>query len=120
MKLLLRWIFTAIAVYAAVRLLPGIHFSGPWWQLGCVALILGLVNALVRPILKFLTCPLIVLTLGLFTLVINAAMLMLTASTAESLGIDFRVNGFWSAFCGALVISIISAALTLLVREDRE
>lgn len=120
MKLLLRWVFTAIAIYAAVNLLPGLHFSGAWWQLGCVALILGLVNAMIRPILKFLTCPLIILTLGVFTLVINAAMLMLTASAAESLGIDFRIDGFWSAFWGALVISIISAALTLLVREDRE
>jgi len=117
-KLLLRWVFTAIAIYAAVKLLPGIHFNGPWWELGLVALIFGLLNALVRPILKLLTCPLIILTLGLFILVINAAMLLLTARAAEIFAIDFRVSGFRSAFWGALVISIVSAALNLLVHDE--
>ncbi|MEP7336735.1 MAG: phage holin family protein [Acidobacteriota bacterium] len=118
MKLLLRWAGIALAIFAAVKLLPGIYFNGPWWQLAIVALIFGLLNALVRPILKFLTCPLIILTLGLFVLVINAMMLWLTAKAAEAFGIDFRVHGFWSAFWGALIISIISAALNLLVRDE--
>ncbi len=120
MKLLLRWIITAIALYAAVRLLPGLHFRGPWWHLGIVAVIFGLVNALVRPLLKFLTCPLIILTLGLFTLVINAAMLWLTAAASEAFGISFRIADFWSAFLGALVISLVSAALNLFVSDDDE
>jgi len=118
MKLLLRWVGTAFAIFAAVKLLPGLYFNGPWWQLGIVALIFGLLNALVRPVLKFLTCPLILLTLGLFILVINAAMLWFTAAASEGLGINFRVSGFWSAFWGALVISVISAALNLLIKDE--
>ena len=116
-KLLLRWLWTAIAIFAAVKLLPGIHFNGPWWQLGIVALIFGLLNALVRPVLALLTCPLIILTLGLFILVINAAMLWLTAKSSIFFGIDFRVSGFWSAFWGAVVISVVSAALNLLIQD---
>jgi putative membrane protein len=118
-KLLLRWVGTAIAIFAAVKLLPGLYFNGPWWQLGIVALIFGLLNALVRPVLALLTCPLIILTLGLFILVINAAMLWLTAQSSAVFGIDFRVSGFWSAFWGALVISVISAALNLLIRDEK-
>lgn len=117
-KLLLRWIITAIAIFAAVKALPGIRFYGPWWQLGIVALIFGFLNALVRPLLTILTCPLIVLTLGLFILVINAAMLLLTARASAFFGIDFRVYGFWSAFWGAVVISLVSAALNLLVHDE--
>jgi putative membrane protein len=120
MKLLLRWAFTAIAIYAAVKLLPGLDFQGPWWHLGIVALLFGLLNALVRPVLKFLTCPLIILTLGVFILIINTAMLWLTAEAAEVFGINFRVSGFWAAFWGALIISIISAALNLLIRDETE
>jgi putative membrane protein len=118
-KLLLRWVCNAIAIFAAVKLLPGLYFNGPWWQLGIVALIFGLLNALVRPVLTLLTCPLIILTLGLFTLVINAAMLWLTAKSSEVFGIDFRVSGFWSAFWGALVISVISAILNLLIHDEK-
>lgn len=118
MKILMRWVAAAIAIFVAVKLLPGLYFNGAWWQLGIVALIFGLLNALVRPVLKFLTCPLIILTLGLFVLVINAMMLWLTARAADTFGIDFRVSGFWSAFWGALVISVISAALNLLIREE--
>lgn len=118
MKLLMRWVATAIAIFVAVKLLPGLHFNGPWWQLGIVALIFGLLNALVRPVLRFLTCPLIIITLGLFLLVINAMMLWLTARAADSFGIDFRVSGFWSTFWGALVISVISAALNLFIRDE--
>jgi putative membrane protein len=86
-----------------------------------VALILGLVNAFIRPLLKFFTCPLIILTLGLFIFVINAAMLGLTSWVAGQLGIGFGVAGFGAAFWGALVISLVSLALTLLIRgEEKE
>ncbi len=118
MKLLLRWGCNALAIFIAVKLLPGLSFSGPWWQLGGVALIFGLLNALVRPVLKLLTCPLILLTLGLFILVINAALLWLTASLADYFGMAFRVAGFWPAFWGALLISICSALLNLLINDD--
>ncbi len=79
-----------------------------------------MLNALVRPILMFLTCSLILLTLGLFILIINAAMLGLTAATAKTFGINFQVTGFWSALWGAIVISIVSAALNLLIGNDKD
>jgi putative membrane protein len=120
MKLLIRWLITAVAIFAAVKLLPGLRFDGTWLQLGLVALIFGLLNALVRPVLKFLTCPLIILTLGLFTLIINAVMLLLTAAAAETFGIRFRIADFWSAFLGALIISVVSFLLNLLVSDDAE
>lgn len=87
-----------------------------------MALIFGLVNALIRPILKFLTCPLIMLTLGLFTLVINALMLLLASWLGRQLGLGFYVEGFWpAAFLGALVISVVSFVLTMLIGdEDKE
>ena len=119
-RLLVRWLVATVAIYAAVALLPGISFRGPWWKLAMVAVIFGLVNALVRPVLTFLTCPLIVLTLGLFTLIINAAMLMLTAWLSEDFGLHFQIANFSSAFWGALVISIVSFLLNLLVSDDRE
>lgn len=120
MKFLIRWGCNAIAIYAAIKLLPGLAFTGTWWQLCLVALILGLLNALVRPLLELLTCPLILLTLGLFVLVINAALLLCTAAIANALDIPFRIAGFGAAFWGALVISIISSLLSLLVTDSEE
>ncbi len=120
MKFLIRWGCNAIAIYAAVKWLPGLYFAGAWWQLCLVALILGCLNALVRPLLEFLTCPLILLTLGLFVLVINAALLWFTAAIAARLDIPFHIASFWSAFWGALVISIISSTLSLLISDDEE
>ena len=120
MRSLLRLAVTTIAIYAAVRLLPGLYFDGPWWQLALVALILGLANALVRPILKLLTFPLIILTLGLFSLIINAVLLLLTARVAEAFSLDFRVADFWSAFLASLIITVASAVLNLVIGEDTD
>ena len=121
-KLLLRWLINGVALYVAAELVPGIQADGGWPVLVFMALIFGLVNALIRPILKFLTCPLIMLTLGLFTLVINALMLMLASWLGRQLGLGFYVAGFWpAAFLGALVISVVSFVLTMLiVDEDKE
>lgn len=119
-RVLLRWLINALAIYVASKVVPGIYVRDEW-AIVVVALILGLVNAFIRPLLKFFTCPLIILTLGLFIFVINAAMLVLTAWVAGQLGIGFEVAGFWAAFLGALVISLVSLALTLLIRgEERE
>ncbi|MBC7238210.1 MAG: phage holin family protein, partial [Chloroflexi bacterium] len=112
-KLLLRWLINAVAVWAAVEWIQGISAEGGWGTVLVVALILGLVNALIAPILKLLTCPLILLTLGLFTLVINALMLMLAEAIARALGIAFYVEGFVSALLGSLVISVVSFALSV-------
>ncbi len=118
--LLLRWIINAIALAVAATLVSGIHVDGGWLVLALVALIFGLVNALIRPLVTLLTCPLIILTLGLFTLVINAAMLLLASGIAGMLGIGFTVDGFWPAFWGGLVISIVSFILSLVVHEGHE
>ena len=118
--LILRWAINAVALYAAIAIVPGLQADNPNWQAYIwLALIFGLINASVRPILKLLTCPLILLTLGLFTLVINTGMLYLTSSVGDFFGIGLSIESFWAAFLGALVISIISMVLTLFVREPR-
>ena len=119
-KLLLRWIINAVAVYVAIRVVNGITTEGGWTVYFWVALILGLVNAILAPIIKALTCPLILLTLGLFTLVINGLMLWLTSLIAEGLGIGFRIENLFAAFLGALVISVVSFVLSILTGVNRE
>ncbi len=120
--LILRLVVNAIALYVTTlpQLNIGITFNGQWWEMAVVAFIFGLVNAIISPILKFLTCPLILLTLGLFTLVINAVMLLLTSGIADYFKIGFHVNDFWAAFIGALVVSIVSFVLNLVVREAED
>jgi putative membrane protein len=117
-RFLLRWLITGIALYAAVRLVPGISYEGGWQTLAGMALIFGLVNAIVRPILTLLSCPLIVLTMGLFILVINGVMLWLATQLAGLFGVSFYVRGFGSAFWGALVISIVSFLMSLFIGEE--
>jgi putative membrane protein len=116
---LIRWMINTIALWAAVRIIPGIHFTDGPLQLLAVALVFGIVNAVLRPILTVLSCPLVLLTLGLFTLVINGLMLMFTARLAAIWDLGFRVDGFWPAFWGGLVVGLVSLALTLLVDEKR-
>ncbi len=117
-RFLLRWAINAAGVYAAIWIVPGINFFGDWTGILWIALIFGLLNALVRPLLKFLTCPLIILTLGLFTIVVNTLMLMLTSSVGQSFGLAFMVDGFWSALLGSLVISLVSVVLSIFVRDE--
>jgi putative membrane protein len=117
MRLLLRILINAAALWVAAYFVHGIHAGGPGSFLA-VAVVFGLVNALVRPVLKLLSCPIIFLTLGLFTLVLNALMLMLTAWASRLLGIDFSVDAFWpSAFLGALIVSLVSTVLSWLVPD---
>ena len=117
-KFFFRWVINAVALYAAVWIVPGIEYLGSWTGILTLALIMGLLNALVRPLLKFLTCPLIILTLGLFTLVINTVMLLLTSSIGQSFGIPLTVDGFWSALLGSLVISIVSIIMSIIFRDE--
>ena len=118
-QIILRLIINAIALFVATQVgIPGLSFKGDWTTIAIVAFIFGLVNALIRPLLTVLTCPLIVLTFGLFTFIINAILLALTGWIAGQAGLGFTVDGFWAAFLGALVVSIVSWALTLLIRED--
>ena len=116
-RLILRWLISSLSIFTAVFLVPGISFVGPGWEIGIVALVFGLVNVAVRPILTFLTCPLVLLTFGLFGLVINAVLLIVTAQIAGALGVQFTVNGFWPAVIGGLVIAIVSLVLNILAGE---
>ena len=120
MRFLIRWLINAAALGAAVQIVPGVTYRGDWTYLLLVALVFGLLNALLRPLLTVLTCPLLILTLGLFTFVINAVILLLTSAIARSLGVGFHVDGFWAAFWGALVVSIVSVLLSLFVKETSE
>jgi putative membrane protein len=107
-----------VAIGVTAWLLPGVtvHGSGTdfWINLFLVAGVFGLINAFIRPIIMFFTCPLIILTLGLFTLVINALMLSLTDWLLPEI---LTVDGFWTTFFAALIISIISGLLSLFVKE---
>lgn len=118
-RLLVRLLINAVALYAAIALLEEIRLEGGLGQLLIVALVFGLVNALIRPVVSFLSCPLTILTLGLFTLVINAAMLWLTSVFSRSLGLDFVVEGPVAALVGALIISVVSFILSIFLRDER-
>ena len=118
MKFLMRIVVTAVALWAATRLVSGITFQGNWIGLAGVALVFGVLNSFVRPVLSFLAFPLLLLTLGLFTFVLNAVMLLLTGALASKLGIDFHVAGFRAAFWGAIVVGIVSIVLSMLLPDD--
>lgn len=119
MKLLLRLVITAAALWVAVQIVPGIQYTGGAGGLLAVALVFGVLNAVVRPILMVLTCPLVLLTLGLFILVLNGLLLWLTSAFAGALGLGFHVAGLWSAFLGALVVSLVSLLLTIFAGDRK-
>ena len=114
-----RLLINAAALWVAVRVVPGVSYSGGWLGLLGVALIFGVVNTFVGITAKVLTFPLIFVTLGLFIFVINGLMLWLTSAVSETLGLGFSVAGFWAAFWGALVVTIVSAAVRMLIRPPR-
>jgi putative membrane protein len=119
-KFILRWVINAIALYLAVLLLPGIDLKSGLISIIWLALIFGLINALFRPLLKFLTCPLIILTLGLFTLVINTFLFWLTSVIGQSFGLALIINEpvWWNAFLGGLIVTIVSVAMTLILKDE--
>jgi putative membrane protein len=110
---ILRLLISAAALWVAVQLLEGIDHRGTWWSLLAVALVFGVLNASVRPVLTILSLPILILTLGLFTFVINAIMLWLTSWVSGLLGLGFHVEGFWDAFLGGLLVSIVSLMLSI-------
>ena len=113
MRLILKLLINALALWLASELIGGIDLKGDFWQILLVALIFGVINTFIKPILKLLSFPVIILTLGLFTLIINTAMLALTAAITDNLSID----SFWSALLGAIVISVVSSILGIFVRD---
>ena len=120
-KFFLRWLINAVALYVAVAFVPGIHpQSANYLSFIWLALIFGLLNALLRPLLKFLTCPLIILTLGLFTLLINTFLFWLAGIVGTNFHIGFTVDGFWPAFLGGLVVTVVSVILTMIFKEGKK
>ena len=120
MQIIIRLLINAAALWAATRIVPGISFGGAWSTLLIVALVFGVLNVAVRPLLWFMTLPLFILTLGLFTFVLNALMLWLTGTVSDWLGLGFHVEGFLAAFLGALVVTIVSFLLSLFVGSDSQ
>jgi putative membrane protein len=117
MPFLIRLLVNAAALWVATRIVPGVTYSGGTLPLLAVALVFGIINAVLRPIAIILTFPVLIVTLGLFTLVINGVMLLLTSSLSDALGLGFHVAGFWPAFWGALVVTIVSWALSLAIKD---
>lgn len=123
-KFIIRWAIIAVALYVAVvivnALIPGgIQLqSESWLSFIWLALIFGVLNAVIGPLLKLLTCPLIILTLGLFTLLLNTLLFYLSGYLGTAFGVGFSVTGFLPAFLGALIVSAVSIFLNLLVRDD--
>jgi putative membrane protein len=117
MPFLARLLVTAAALWVATRIVPGVSHEGGWAPFLGTAVVFGVLNAFIRPVAKILTFPLIIVTLGLFALVVNGLMLWLTSALSESLGLGFHVSGFWAAFWGALVVSLVSTILSMLVAD---
>jgi len=119
-KFILRWAINAIALYLAVLILPGIDLRSNMVSILWLALIFGLINALFRPLIQLLTCPLIILTLGLFTLVINSFLFWLTSVIGQSFELGLIINDpvWWNAFLGGLVVSIVSVVLTMILKDE--
>jgi len=122
MKFIIRLAINMVALYVAIVLLRNtyIYYSGNWVDIIWLALIFGLVNAILRPPFKALSCLLIILTLGLFTLVINALLFALTGWVGSQFGVGFTLATpwFWSAFLGSLVTTAVSIVLSLILRDE--
>jgi len=121
-----RWLINAIALLVAALIVPNIRLTASgtspgmneWVTLVIMALIFGVINAIIRPVVVLLTFPLTIVTLGLFMFVVNALMLMLTSRIAQALHLGFRVEGFGAALLGALVISVVSFILSRLLASE--
>lgn len=120
-RFLLRWAINAVALYVAIFVLKGngIHpQSTNWLSFVWLALIFGLINAILRPILNLLTCPLLILTLGLGTLLINTLLFYLAGLIGTQFGVGFTVDGILPAFLGSLIVSAVSIVLSMVFREE--
>lgn len=118
MHILLRLLINAAALWVATQTVTGISYTGDWRLLLAVSLVFGVLNVVVRPVLKFLTFPFFIVTLGLFTFILNAFMLWLTGAASMALGLGFQVEGFRAALLGGLVVTVVSFVLSLLVKSD--
>ncbi len=115
-NLIIRLVINAIGLWVAASFVDGIHLTNDVVGLLFVALIFGLINALIKPVIDFFTCPFYVITLGLFTFIVNALLLMLTGQLS---GGRLEVESFWAAFLGGIVISIVSMLLSIFLSSDK-
>jgi putative membrane protein len=116
---IVRTLVNAAALWAAVRIVPGVEYVGGWLPFLAVAVVFGVLNTFIGRVAKILTLPLIIVTFGVFLLVINALMLWLTSALSGVLGLEFHVSGFWAAFWGGVVVSIVSTLLSVVVSDPR-
>ena len=122
-KLMIQWAINAVAFFAAITLLTdnGIEPQNmQWWGYLGLALIFGIVGAVLRPILTVLGCPFLIITLGLGVLLINTLLFYLAGVIGTEFGVGFIVNGFWPAFLGALIVSVVSTVLNFFLRDAME
>ena len=117
-RYVLQWLITSLAIFAAFSLVPGNTFTGNGYEIGIIAMIYSVINLLIRPVLTLITCPMIILTLGMFTVIINGVLLLITADLAKYFGIDFQIETFFTALIGAVVISLTTFVLNLLSGEN--
>ncbi len=125
MGFLIRLVITAIALWITTLIVPGVEVTGrnganTALTLIAVALIFGVVNAVLKPVIKVFGCVFYLLTLGLFALVVNALLFLLTDRIARALDLPFRVHGFWAAFWGAIVVAVVSWLISIVVPERLE
>lgn len=120
-KFIWKWLINTVALYVAVAFVPGIHpQSSNWLSFIWLAAIFGLLNSLVRPLLKILSCPLILITFGLFLLIINTFLFSLAGQIGSSFHVGFTVDGFWPAFVGAVVVSFVSMVLNGILKDEKK
>ncbi|MDH4232429.1 MAG: phage holin family protein [Nitrospirota bacterium] len=120
-KYFVKWLINTIAIMIAIKLVPGIVYSGEWWGILVVGLIFGLINTFIRPFINLFALPLLIFSLGLFTFIINAMMLSLTSWFSDTFQLGFHVENFKAAFFGSLLISIASMVLSCLIpSEDKK
>ncbi|MEU7619988.1 phage holin family protein [Micromonospora rifamycinica] len=125
MGFLIRLVITAIALWVTTLIVPGVDVSGrnganTALTLLVVALIFGVVNAVLKPVIKVVGCVFYLLTLGLFALVVNALLFLLTDRIARAVDLPFRVDGFWAAFWGAIVMAVVTWLISVVVPDRRE
>jgi putative membrane protein len=120
MDRILQILVNAAALWVAVQIVPGLDWAGnEWWKFLLVAVAFSLINSYIKPILRILTFPISILTLGLFLLVINALLLMLTGAISDQLNLGFTVRDFWAALLGSIVISIVGWVLSMIIGASR-
>jgi putative membrane protein len=120
MDKIIQILVNAAALWVAVAIVPGLDWNGnEWWKFLLVAIAFSLINTYIKPILRIITIPISILTLGLFLLVINALLLMLTGAISDQLNLGFVVRDFWAALLGSIVISIVGWVLSMVIGASR-